>query len=316
VSDEQPTEPSRWKLWVFLAWSVAATISLGAIVWVYRELRSYERHVRFEPNTLENDSAARERLGRITAELEGAGLPEWAGTFSFGFEDVDRVDLAPKNGIVIRLGEDSRDYKSHLHGVVLNAVENRITFAFEPAASTPRSYDIEGGPECWSDVTMLRWGERDYLVPTSHMLDFCNAVNAGWEWKHRGDGGKYPSRLARSSRPSPSGSNPAVPAEYRGFLLDHAVSAHVLEAEREPVPSNVVDVGQSGRTFAWLDAGSNQGLKTGMLFYWTIPNGCSPGEIVELETDRSRAIFLHGPLSPSLVKPLAPGVVVSTKRPD
>lgn len=119
---------------------------------------------------------------------------------------------------------------------------------------------------------IIRWDQLIYLVPESDMLDFCNSINQGLEPSQYG-GSFYLHRKSRGKRPK---GFPKLPGNWNNFLLETPVSGKILNV--------------TGNN-AFLDAGTNKGVQTGMLFTAAGHGSKRWGEltIISVSADRSMA---------------------------
>lgn len=232
----QPADRSQLPFWLSLAVCVV-------VVGIYILLHPLNE----PPTPSEYDIANRE----LAAELETLTNHEWAGRYYYddGLGVNVALAIAPTSGFVFTWhgcgGEYDRNYGSveYREGVLVlhpKLPNERIGFQ-----------GIE------TEFTLLRWGDRRYLIPADEMITFCNAVNYGEE-PRRDVHGFF---LLRSDDwKLPAAGFPAVPSEFREYLLGEPIVAEV---------SAVDGVQQeSGRryTTATLDAGENQGVRPGMEF--------------------------------------------------
>jgi hypothetical protein len=137
--------------------------------------------------------------------------------------------------------------------------------------------------ESESSYRVIAWGERLYLIEDLEMLRFCNAVNAGGEPRSV----QYSYFFLRDGdwlKPAPG--LPDLPEPWPEMLL------------HSDIEGRITALGYDGT--AWLDLGTNDGLRLGMLlilqdvpmFQQTIDMGGPPTydmplELVTIETDRS-----------------------------
>ncbi|MFA6243579.1 MAG: hypothetical protein WC655_21740 [Candidatus Hydrogenedentales bacterium] len=103
------------------------------------------------------------------------------------------------------------------------------------------------------------WGSRAYLITSDDMIDFCNSVNRGFE-PREGSCGCYLLRHADANLPA--NEMPAVPDEYKRYLLKTPIQAKVISVgETEPFREYGM---RNYRTRLVVDVGSKQGLLAGM----------------------------------------------------
>jgi hypothetical protein len=308
---------SAWLLLIG-AGCLALTITIGGASWLVVRYAPYLRQRTRGASPPLSDPAARERLERIEHEIKFGGVPEWSGSYSFGRHDSRRIDIAPRNGIVIRhLGYDSDDEVMCWHGDVAIDDDGLLSTTIAASSAMQQSVESKEAMEDWRSITIVPWDDLVFLVPTNRMVDFCNSVNDGWAWKHRTDDAQFPCRrTSRGSNADPKHTPlPRVPESHRAHFLEHEVNARVIEARRIE-PTRGGDIAMSRQTSAVIDAGADQGLRSGMIVYWAWPQGCCRGTITSVEPARAHVMFEHGVLSPTDIEPLAAGTVVSSKRPE
>lgn len=107
------------------------------------------------------------------------------------------------------------------------------------------------------------WGDRHYLIATDEVVEFANAINAGFE-PRESVWGMFLLRQADVSK-SATGS-PSLPLEYSEYLLKHPIDAEISSIKRSRTK-------QSERiTTVELNVGARQGVKKGMEFFLYLPS--------------------------------------------
>ena len=200
-----------------------------------------------------------EKKGQIRTELKKLGKHDWAGEYIYGaWGDVQLLILAPGSGFEIErhrcLGPVERNYGA------VEVKDSRVHLRF--SLKNPS----EGWEKFAADWTIVRWGDRRYLVPQDGLVEFCNRVNLGFEghFLRKGDEKKLVQGM------------PDVPAEYRDYLLSKPVEATVVAVGKASTRPSRADWNFKD-TPVTIDAGSKNGLKAGMELAVT-----KPGWITEM----------------------------------
>lgn len=125
------------------------------------------------------------------------------------------------------------------------------------------------------ELIPVHWGPRQYLVAPNEMVEFCNAVNGGIE--PRSDmHGLY--LLRRGDEAKAATGFPAVPDEFKDYLLAH------------PVEAEIVDIGKrtDDKTIIILNRGKQHGLLPGMELHLTNER-VESAIVTHVENERSMA---------------------------
>lgn len=124
----------------------------------------------------------------------------------------------------------------------------------------PQEKNHRGDP--WgisTELLPIQWGERHYLIPTTRILEFINAINAGFEPRKTVSGMFF---LKWGDEYKPVIGKPKLPAEYADYLLENPIRAKISSHVGTRVEGNTV------RSTVVLDVGKTQGVKAGMQFYF------------------------------------------------
>ena len=228
------------------------------------------------------EQEANARRTQIRAEIRALGTDDWAGDYyaGEGLAVNQSLTLAPSAGYVFEwhgcLGLYDRNYGA----LTAESCELRLSFTFENVREGLRGIDPV--------FTVVRWGERRYLVPSDDIVGFCSWVNMGWEPRTDMHG---PYFLRRGDEAKPVSGAPEVPSEYREYLLPAPVDAIVSAVgERGLAPSSL---NWRCRVFPLVvEAGAKQGLKVGMELVVIEPESfCQLVRITRVEGDRSEAVL-------------------------
>jgi hypothetical protein len=192
---------------------------------------------------------------KIRQELAGGRAPEWAGEYYYGDGLGANVTvlLAPRSGFVFTwygcLGLYGKNY-----GAVSS---DKGVITLQPAMANKAG---EFG-DMATQLVPITWGRRHYLIAADRLIDFANDYNAGFE-PRKSAWGSHLLRLNDDKKEATG--KPPLPSDYRAYLLDRPIEAHITavgEVRRDPKDDFV------GTATIVLDAGANAGLKPGMRLY-------------------------------------------------
>jgi hypothetical protein len=160
--------------------------------------------------------------------------------------------IAPKSGYLFEwhgcLGLYDRNF-----GAVTNMNGRlRLSFSFENHRK-----GFQGIAE---EFIPVKWGKRSYLIPSDDIIGFCNAVNSGYEPRET-QLGMY--LLRQGDEKLKCVGKPAVPAEYRTYLLKSPVKAEIVKVGQYTTRPSVCDW-RFKDTPVTLNVGKNSGLLPGM----------------------------------------------------
>lgn len=180
----------------------------------------------------------------IMAELATLGEHPWAGVYSIWLGMGSKCLLiAPEAGFLYEeygcMGVYGRDFGS--------VTQVNGTLVLEGA--------FIGDDRMDSQLTIVPWGERVYLIPPDRMLDFCNMIN-------RELVPKFVMEFLRQDEAAklPVEGWPLVPAEYEGYLLPEPVECFILK-----VGDLVINTGKRVYYDREVDVTLNKGAKAGLL---------------------------------------------------
>jgi hypothetical protein len=208
-----------------------------------------------DPSGLTSESkwipgAVTKRLLDVQAELATTTNP-WAGHYR-STRPPTTLWWAPEAGFVFERAASKRGNPpvALYHGAVhLEKEYLRI----EPPEDMPPDVRVVLGFR----MALVQWDSRQYLIPNSQMIDFCNRVNSGLELEY-GIG----TVLLRDSAPgrAPLGL-PQVTEEWSPYLLVDPVDCDVLAINVTRAPAlGIMRI----RVEITVDAGRERGLMPGM----------------------------------------------------
>ena len=191
---------------------------------------------------------------RILAESHALTNHPWAGQYGCGYALTAGATLyiCPGSGYVIEweacLGVHARTF-----GNVMET-NGHIRLSFSDKEECRLLTYLNG------EMFPVQWGERRYLIPYDDVIGFCNAINNGSEPR----GEMYGWHLLRDGdHAKPVSGFPAIPAEFRPYLLAEPITAEIMN-----VDSNTTEEGKGEwafrDTFFTLNAGRERGLLGGM----------------------------------------------------
>lgn len=252
-------------------------------------------------------TAAEQTLTRqkeaVLAEIKTEKDHAWAGEYYTGDGLGVNVSLviAPRSGFAFEwhgcLGVYDRNYGS------VTEKDNRIrlTFTFEN--------ERKGFQGLAKEFIPFRWGARHYLVPPEDMVEFCNCVNDGSEPRDRTHGFFL---LRRGDEKIEVSGPPAVPNEYRRYLLSEPVEAKIVSVWKSTLRPSVCDWNFKD-TKLTIDAGSKQGLLTGMTLHITAPEDAF-GSVTVTKVEENRCEVVMTQIDEDEPPPQA-GWKLSTRAP-
>jgi len=145
------------------------------------------------------------------------------------------------------------------------------------------------------ELTLLLWSNRHYLIPSDEMVKFANYVNGGFEPRDEIHGLFL---LREGDERKKVRGAPAIPAEYRGYLLAAPITARVSSVGESRLDKPYECPSKGRFTPLTLDAGSGKGVRVGMEFYLFGPSpvflsmkvtkvadGASEGEVFQCVED-------------------------------
>ena len=223
----------------------------------------------------EAEAAADARKAQIEQEIRALKAHPWAGSYYFG--DGLGVNvylaLAPKSGFVFTwygcLGLYDRNYGD----LVEENGHIRLVLTFPNKR--------EGFEGIAPELIPVLWGERHYLIPSDGVVEFANAINAGFEPRNRGSSSFL---LKDGDEERPVRGQPSIPAQYSAYLLRKPIAAHIVSVKESRKE------GSCRITIVLLDVGADQGVLQDMEFYVRKPSSVFDCfEITSVEASRSEA---------------------------
>jgi hypothetical protein len=181
------------------------------------------------------------RRAAIVEETRSLADHRWAGEYYVGDGLGVNVSLslAPANGFVFtwhgclglydqNWGEVSEDEAGVIH----------LKCAFDN--------NREGFQGIATEMLLVPWGERRYLVPVDEMVAFCNHVNTGSADR---EGRHTLFAMRRGDERKRIDGAPDVPERYRRFLLAKPITATIVEVDGAEF---TVDVGARDGAFVGM----------------------------------------------------------------
>ena len=236
--------------------------------------KNYVEWIAARDKLLEEESAAaRSRIAAVAADPRAfpAWIQEWAGEYSCGDGLGMNVSIliGPTGKVVYTWHGCMGLYDSQI-APIREVKSDRLVLDLESLGDEHKGMNYLD-----SELLLVRWGPRHYVIPSKKLQDFCNHVNDGWE--ARNPGGFYPiqNRGPRTWPKNPASAPsvpPEVPAEARGWLLAAPVDAPLVRIESlQAHPSSQPTLMDYTATVT-LGAGSAKGLRNGMQLTWKGPS--------------------------------------------
>jgi len=228
------------------------------------------------------ESAANRLRKNIASELKAIPNHPWAGEYYAG--DGLGVNMAlcvaPRSGFVFEwhgcLGLYDRNYGA----ATWTNDRVHLSFTFENKQ--------QGFQGIAPDLIPVPWGKRRYLVPAGDMVGFCNRVNDGSEPR---DGMHGSELLRRGDEKNPISGLPKVPKEFQHYLISKPIVAEIISVGAYKTRPSVADW-KFKDTAVVLNAGSSQGLSTGMELLVTEPvTMVEAVRITKVEENQSEGII-------------------------
>jgi hypothetical protein len=83
----------------------------------------------------------------------------------------------------------------------------------------------------YNELQVVTWGPREYLVPKTFLVDFCDAVNAGLEPRRDNRAVHGCFLLRRGDEAVPCTGSPGVPGDFESHLLVRPVTGRVVAVD-------------------------------------------------------------------------------------
>ncbi|MCL2743848.1 MAG: hypothetical protein FWE67_08355, partial [Planctomycetaceae bacterium] len=167
----------------------------------------------------DNQAVIKEKRKKIENEIALLKDHPWAGRYYHGNGLGANVmlTLAPKNGFTITWFGCMGLYDQNHGTVEWNEDSVKFSFAFGMESGYIGNYAAEYKP--------IRWGNRLYLIPTSEIIAFCNAVNSGNEPRKGVNGFFF---LQWGDEKKEVKGKPELPEKFMPYLLDKPVDAAIV----------------------------------------------------------------------------------------
>jgi hypothetical protein len=202
----------------------------------------------------ESQRKLQKRESAIQNEIDELKSHPWAGRYLYGgpFSSF-QLTIAPESGFAFSSSGCVGIYGLN-YGTV-QATDGMLKLV-------PQEKNRSGDP--WGISTELlpvSWGERHYLIPATQILEFINAINAGFEPRTRENASGW-FFLKWGDEYKPATGRPKLPPEYADYLLENPIQAKITSHQETRVEGNAV------RSTVIIDVGKAQGVRVGMQFYF------------------------------------------------
>jgi hypothetical protein len=219
----------------------------------------------------ESQRKLQERESVIQNEIDELKSHAWAGRYLHGglFSSF-HLTIAPESGFAFSSSGCTGIYGLNYGSV--QATDGMLTLV-------PQEKNRRG--DVWGISTELlpvSWGERHYLIPAAHILEFINAINAGFEPRKTASGLFF---LKWGDEYRPVVGKPKLSTEYANYLLENPIQAKIASHKKTRVEGNTV------HSTVVLDAGKAQGVKVGMQFYFQDSLRYYPPVVITVVDDSS-----------------------------
>jgi len=239
--------------------SILLFAALIGLLYVYLPTRA-TRVLAFQDSgkfSKESEAASESQRKLIKKELKSSHEHPWAGQYYYGDGlGVNlQLDLAPRSGFVFTWHGCFGLYDLNYGKVEETGGRIKLVFKFPN--------DKKGFQGTPSELIPVLWGERHYLVPPDSIVDFTNAINAGFE-PRSGLHGRF--LLKGGDELKAVRGKPDLPSQYSAYLLEHPVEAEISSVNESRVDDlwRIVNIG--------LNVGTAQGVKAGMEFWVSAPD--------------------------------------------
>jgi hypothetical protein len=173
-----------------------------------------------------SEAASEAQRKLIEQELKSLHEHPWAGHYYYGdgLGVNVRLDLAPRSGFVFTWHGCLGLYDLNYGKVEETGGRVKLVFRFPN--------DQKGFQGIASELIPVFWGERHYLIPPDRVVDFTNAINAGFE-PRSGLHGRF--LLNGGDELKPVRGKPNIPSQYSAYLLEHPIEAEISSVKESRV---------------------------------------------------------------------------------
>lgn len=249
--------------------------------------RAKETVEKVDQGDLDKHSAQAETTAKtlrlqIREEIKTLGNHAWAGEYYFGDGLGVNVSLilAPKAGYLFEWHGCMGLYDRNYGAITWAKGRLRLSFTFPNKR--------EGFQGIAGEFVPIAWGDRMYLVPADGIVRFCNSVNDGSE-SRAGPHGFFLLRCGDEEKKVKG--FPAVPEEFKPYLLTHPIKAQIVSVGKYTTRPSVCDW-KFRDTPVTLNRGKKQGLLIGMTLHVAEPDDIvEVVTITKVEDERSDAVM-------------------------
>ena len=223
----------------------------------------------------EQQSTLLSRQALIIGEASNPPANEWAGKYFAEDSPTSgaRLDWAPANGFVVWWNSCSHGWRDRVNFGSVDFRDGVLRAAPELGGEGKKVYALAG------ELIPVKWGDQHYLVPVDQLIAFCYAArNAGRSLEIK------EFFLKDSDREKRRFGLPAVPSEYKKYLVGPPIQATIVELKPQPQPWSKVFT---------LNAGRTAGVVAGMKFFAVSPrNVYMLVEVSAVSDDNSEAYVI------------------------
>jgi hypothetical protein len=268
------TNKRRYAAWVGYIFLLATSVPFLAL-----NLRGQSNSEDDGKFSKESKATSEKKKRLISQELSSLKGHPWAGKYYYGDGLGVNVDLslAPNSGFVFTWNGCLGLYDLNYGDVVEADGKIRLVLKFPN--------DRQGFQGIAAELTPVVWGERHYLIPADEIVNFANAINAGFE-PSKGRSWRFLLRAGDERRVVRG--QPNIPAQYSDYLLKNPIRAQIASIKESHLESS------SRITTVVLDVGNAQGVKQGMEFHVYSPSRIfESAEIINVNPSSSEAIIIQ-----------------------
>ncbi len=215
---------------------------------------------------------------RITAELSRRPAMPWEGYYiAYSFLRAEELTIGGGRYAIIGQVRDTGSYEKRGDTLLLS------------------SEKMESDGECARpskqvrELRIIPWDQRVYLIDTDRLINFCNAVNAGFEPRKSPDGEFF---VKEEGWKLPARGLPTVPRSVSGYLLDSEIRANVrLAGKTETVDSLPGRPVALTGPAASINKGRKEGLAAGMEMFVVGDQAIVIARIVQCDENRSKVLL-------------------------
>src|SRR6266849_1218950 len=265
----------KYAVWLGSVFPFAAVISVlalglsGQATWGDDEKKFSE----------EAKAASETKKQEIVHELKTLKAHAWAGKYHYGDGLGVNVDLslAPGSGFVFTWHGCLGLYDLNYGGV--EEADGRVRLIFK------YPNDREGFQGVAPEIIPVVWGERHYLIPADGVVEFANAINAGFATS-RTVSRRF--RLRNGDEHTAVHGQQNIHAAYSAYLITQPIKAEITSIKERRIENSARII------TVVLNAGGAQGVRKGMEFYVYSPSNIfESARVTRVDSSQSEARIIQ-----------------------